>query len=322
LLAFARSPGRRAALLFAGALAGACVFPEYDVKDAEGAGGGGAPQAGAGNSSGTAGAGSSAGLGGAASGSAGEAGLSGSASSEGGSAGNSTTAEGGAGGDGGTSSIGGAGGDGMTGSGGCSEQTCPPSTCDNDVKDPTEAHVDCGDAAGECASCVFPITKSVIGGGGGFSGSAIVTWNASGITFDFTVLDNTPRNDSSEPWNDDAVEVFLDLNNGKSNGYQGDDFQIIVPRDESATNSPQGAANTGSMPVERSSNGTGYKVKLTIPWSAIGAGGDPPLGKTIGFDLAIDDDSDGGGRDSQLVVFGTPENYQNTSNFGQIELQQ
>jgi hypothetical protein len=75
------------------------------------------------------------------------------------------------------------------------------------------------------------------------------------------------------------------------------------------------------MPVERSSNAAGYKVKITVPWSAIGASGNPPLGATIGFDLAIDDDSDGGGRDSQLVVFGTAENYQNTSAFGRLELQ-
>jgi hypothetical protein len=209
----------------------------------------------------------------------------------------------------------------MTGSGGCSELTCPPPTCDNGVKDESEAHIDCGDAAGECGACSFPITKSVIGGGGGLSGSAIVTWDASGITFDFTVLDNTPRNDSSDTWNDDAVEVFLDLDNGKTNAYQSNDFQIIVPRDESATQSPQGGANAGSMPVERSSNAAGYKVKLTVPWSTLGASGNPPLGATIGFDLAIDDDFDGGGRDSQLVVFGTPDNFQNTSAFGELELQ-
>jgi hypothetical protein len=133
-------------------------------------------------------------------------------------------------------------------------------------------------------------------------------------------VDGTPRNDSPEPWNDDAVEVFLDLNRGRTNYYEGDDFQIIVPRDESATHSPQGGANTGSMPVERSSNAAGYKVKITIPWSTIGVGGDPPLGETIGFDLAVDDDSDGGDRNAQVVTFGTADNYFNTSSWGDITL--
>jgi hypothetical protein len=208
----------------------------------------------------------------------------------------------------------------MIGAGGCSAVDCPPATCDNGVKDDGEAAIDCGDAAGECGDCSFTIEKYVIGGGGIFSGKATVTWDQSGITVDFSVVDGTPHDDSPDPWNDDAVEVFLDLNRGRTNYYEADDFQIIVPRDESSTFSPQGAANTGAMPVERSSNAAGYKVKITIPWSAIGAGGDAPLGKTIGFDLAVDDDADGGERNAQIVTFGIADNFINTSNFGEITL--
>jgi hypothetical protein len=74
------------------------------------------------------------------------------------------------------------------------------------------------------------------------------------------------------------------------------------------------------MPVERSSNAAGYKVKIAIPWSTIGAGGSPPLGKTIGFDLAVDDDSDGGERNAQVVTFGTADNFFNTASYGDITL--
>jgi hypothetical protein len=202
----------------------------------------------------------------------------------------------------------------------CGPVDCPSSTCNDGVKDGTEAFVDCGDSAHSCGDCSFKIEKYVIGSGSGFSGSAVVTWDQNGMVFDFTVVDSTPRNDSSEPWHDDAVEVFLDLNDGKSLSYQGDDFQLIVPRDESAMNSPQGGADTSAMAVERSSNAKGYQVKLTVPWSSVGVGGRPPLGKTIGFDLAVDDDSDGGDRNSQVVSFGSANNFMSTADFGTIQL--
>jgi len=57
-----------------------------------------------------------------------------------------------------------------------------------------------------------------------------------------------------------------------------------------------------------------------VPWSSISAGGNAPLGKNIGFDLAVDDDSDGGDRDSQVVSFGTSNNFMSTAAFGTIRL--
>jgi hypothetical protein len=315
LLSSSRSSGKRAALLLAGAWAGACVFPEYD-NDRSLPGG----------ASGNGAVGSSAGQSGSATGGGGEAGLAGAPGTAGvggsGSGGGGTATIGGAedGGGGGSPSAGGEAGEGIAGAGGeCTGLGCGTTTCTDGVKNGTEAFKDCGDSQGKCGDCSFHITKHVIGGGS-FSGTAIVTWNATGLVFDFTVVDNTPRNDSPDPWNDDAVEVFLDLDNGKSTSYQGNDFQVIVPRDESATHSPQGSANTGAMLVERSSNAAGYTVELTIPWSTIGEAESPPLGQTIGFDLAVDDDSDGGDRNAQVVVFGTADNYLNTSPWGEITL--
>ena len=254
---------------------------------------------------------------------AGASAMAGSTDGGGGADGGGSPTMGGAGeasGSGGTLTAAGAAGDGMTGAGGeCTELNCETTTCNDGIKNGGEAFEDCGDSAGKCGDCSFQITKYVIGGGTGFSGSAIVTWSATAITFAFSVVDSTPWNDSSEPWNDDAVEVFLDLNNGKSTSYQADDFQIIVPRDESATHSPQSSADTAAMPVvERSSNAAGYNVKISIPWSTIGVGGNPPLGADIGFDLAVDNDSDGGDRNSQVVVFGTADNFINTSPWGVI----
>ena len=321
----------------AGAFVSACVFPEYNIDTARGLGGaagvvgaagaveaGTSHGAGAGGQLNVAGAGAVAGTGavaGADAGSHGGEATSGSGGSASGSGGGGSAGLGGTTGAGGASGNGDAGASAGAGGETCVPPACEPLTCHDGVKNGSESYIDCGDPQGACGDCVFKIAKFVVGSSGnGFAGSAIVTWDATGMVFDFTVVDSTPRNDSVEPWNDDAVEVFLDLNDGKSSSYQSDDFQLIVPRDESATNSPQANANTSSMPVERFSNATGYKIKLTVPWSSIGAGASPPLGKTIGFDLAVDDDSDGGDRNSQIVVFGTLDNFQNTSGFGEIQL--
>jgi hypothetical protein len=211
------------------------VFPEYDVKDStsgSSAGSGGTATGAAGSNGSNGGAeaaGTSPGVGG----NGGSTSVAGSTGDGGTGAGGHLNQEGGAAGSdlAGAAPMAGAGGEGMIGSGGCSDVGCQPSTCDNGMKDGTEAAVDCGDSAGECGDCSFEIEKFVIGSGGIFSGTAIVTWNATGITFDFSVVDGTPKNDSPEPWNDDAVEVFLDLNRGRSKLYESDDFQIIVPRD-------------------------------------------------------------------------------------------
>lgn len=288
------------------------MFPEYDVDQLGSAGLGGS--AGASASGGSVQGSGDGGMSGADA-------TSGASGTVGGRAGASAVAGGSSGSSGAAGAAGDAGSAGAGAGGECSTASCPPSTCEDGVKGDDEAHIDCGDALGKCDRCRFDVTKFVIGGGTTISGSAQVTWNASSIVFEFTVVDGTVRDDSSDPWNDDAIEVYLDLNNGKTSTYEADDFQIIVPRDESPIVSPQ-QAGTGAMLVERSSNATGYKLTLTVPWSTIGVGSNPPLGKLIGFDLAIDDDANGGGRDAQVVAFGVSDNYLNTSQFGEIELVQ
>ncbi|MGH7957119.1 MAG: sugar-binding protein, partial [Opitutaceae bacterium] len=64
----------------------------------------------------------------------------------------------------------------------------------------------------------------------------------------------------------------------------------------------------------------GYTVEIAIPWSNINVAG-AAAGLTIGFDVANNDDDNGGTtRESQVVWAGTGTNYQNTSAFGDLTL--
>jgi hypothetical protein len=74
----------------------------------------------------------------------------------------------------------------------------------------------------------------------------------------------------------------------------------------------------------------GYAVEVRIPWSGLGLSptvGEPGVAVlTIGFDIGVNDDdapctdSDPGTRDGELRWMGNGENYQNTSNFGELVL--
>ena len=107
--------------------------------------------------------------------------------------------------------------------------------------------------------------------------------------------------DASSPWEDDAVEIFLDADVSGGTTYDGvDDVQLVVrPGD------PRVLLGLRSAPVRAREIGyrsrrlaQGYAVELRIPWSAVHTRW--RRGKTLGLDVHVDDD-DGVGRESKLT---------------------
>jgi hypothetical protein len=109
---------------------------------------------------------------------------------------------------------------------------------------------------------------------------------------------------SSEPWQDDSVEVFLDLNNQKTAVYDGlNDYQFswainqwggppvlgINSRDVDVT----GFLNAGQT------NPTGYTWETAIPWAAVGVR--PLAGYRLGIEVQVNDDDDGYDSDAALA---------------------
>ncbi len=104
---------------------------------------------------------------------------------------------------------------------------------------------------------------------------------------------------------DDAVELYLDGNYDRTDIYGSDDFQFIVSADGRA-GSFKNTVLQSSFPMEvlHQSAATGtaqnWGLEMAVPWSLLG--GVPGQGRTLGFDLQLDDDDNPGAQVQQHYV--------------------
>ncbi len=142
-----------------------------------------------------------------------------------------------------------------------------------------------------------------------------VLWDNTNLYIGARVLDGSLYSDSSDPWENDAIEVFIDANNNRLGSYDGNDNQFIKAYNTTALFAK--VSVSGAQHAWAAITG-GYSIELSIPWSQLGI--TPAAGMTIGFDIGNDDDDNGGTRDAQSVWNGTIDNYANTSAFGSLVL--
>jgi chitodextrinase len=141
-------------------------------------------------------------------------------------------------------------------------------------------------------------------------------WDNTYLYVAVKVLDASLYNESTNDWDDDAVEIYIDGGNEGATTYDANDRQIVK------------GYNTSSLWVKSGSSASilhgwaavtgGYTIEMAIPWSYIGI--TPADNQVIGFDIANDDDDNGGARDHQAVWMGTADNWKNTSGFGDLTL--
>ncbi|MBB3113349.1 hypothetical protein FHS18_005461 [Paenibacillus phyllosphaerae] len=143
-----------------------------------------------------------------------------------------------------------------------------------------------------------------------------VMWNNSYLYVGVKVLDGNLYKDSANSWEDDSVEIYIDPGHNHTTAYEANDRQFMKGYNNAAlfekNNNTSGVLH-GWAPIAG-----GYSVELAIPWSNLGIA--PTSGATIGFDIGINDDDNGGTRDSQLVWNGTIMNWTDTSGFGDAVL--
>ncbi|MDF2924205.1 MAG: endopolygalacturonase [Paenibacillaceae bacterium] len=141
-------------------------------------------------------------------------------------------------------------------------------------------------------------------------------WDATYLYVGVKVLDSALYNDSANMWDDDSVEIYIDRNHNGGTTYDAYDRQFVLGYNDTAIYSPQ--STTGVLYGTANISG-GYTAEIAIPWTNLGMSA-PSDGATIGFDIGINDDSNGGARDNRLVWSGTGTNYNNTSGFGDLRL--
>ena len=134
------------------------------------------------------------------------------------------------------------------------------------------------------------------------------------------VTDDRLVSDSTESWLDDGVEVFIDADNSKANVYGDNDYQFHFDWDATAPAVGESHHNkTNGVQYAFTRTDKGYRLEAKLPWSTLGT--TPAAGKKIGLDVHVNDDDDGGDRDTKIMWFGDHDvAWQQPSAFGTAEL--
>lgn len=150
--------------------------------------------------------------------------------------------------------------------------------------------------------------------GNGSTGTGKALWDDNNLYVFIKVKDNNLSKKSSNSYEQDSIEVFIDEKNNKSTDYLEDDAQYRL-NFENEFSSRGNAAKIKSAAVKSKD---GYYVEVMIPFQTIKG----KAGTKIGFDLQINDDSGSGKRDS-ISKWNDPtnESYRNTSGFGTLSLE-
>ena len=130
------------------------------------------------------------------------------------------------------------------------------------------------------------------------------------------VTDSKLSKASPNVWEQDSFEIFVDQNNAQTDAYQADDAQFRVNFENEQ--SYGGAASADNFTTATKVVPGGYVVEAAIKL-------DPAFikeGAKIGFDLQVNNDEDGNGTRDSVAIWSDPTgaSFQNTQNFGALEL--
>jgi endo-1,4-beta-xylanase len=128
------------------------------------------------------------------------------------------------------------------------------------------------------------------------------------------VIDPSLDNRSSIVHEQDTVEVFLDQNNGKTATYEMDDGQYRVSFSNFVSFNGGDTARFKSRTMVIP--GTGYRVEMALPLYSI----KPAAGTIMGFDVQINDATNGARTGIRNWASDTNMGYQTTEDYGLIVL--
>jgi|GEM_PF-669940 len=160
------------------------------------------------------------------------------------------------------------------------------------------------------------VTKTIIGTPNNTVTYAVL-WDSLNLYVAVKVTDASKFNDSPNPWDDDAAEVYIDADNNGGTSYGVNDRQFAKGWNDAALWEKNNRVTGVQHAWANITNG--YAVEFLVPWSNM-AISNPQIGFTIGFDIAVDDDDNGTARESQLMWAGDNDNWQYPRNFGDLVL--
>ena len=145
-------------------------------------------------------------------------------------------------------------------------------------------------------------------------------WDQNNLYLFVDVADDVLKNDASNPWDNDSVEVFIDATNGKAASYGPTDYSYIFIWDKTSPKIQETKQNrTEGVQYAMVTTNTGYQLEVKFPWSTLGT--KPRTGAKIGLDVHVNDNDTGGKRDKKITWHAMHDNsWENPQTFGNAQL--
>jgi hypothetical protein len=142
-------------------------------------------------------------------------------------------------------------------------------------------------------------------------------WDGKNLYLLVQVADKVLKNTNAVSYENDGVEAYLDIDNGKTYTYGAGDFQVRYGWNTAAVENVQGAI-ASAVAAAQKNTANGYVMELSLPWSGLGVS--PQAGMFIGFDVHVND-NDSTSRNTKLAWYGQSDNaWQAPRYFGTIRL--
>ncbi|QAY58925.1 hypothetical protein ET475_02195 [Microbacterium protaetiae] len=173
---------------------------------------------------------------------------------------------------------------------------------------------------------VVHTSTTVEGSSDGATADVRTLWHDDTLYVLYDVTDPVADNSNSDPWNQDSVELFLDLGNEKAGPYGPNATQIRVTADNKLSFGTGDAAAQQARVLSSATarTATGYIVELAIAMTGQSGGqNDVPLGgeNTFhGIDFQVNDGRDGARYAVHTWAEPTGSGYQTTARWGVAQL--
>ncbi|WP_164848652.1 endo-1,4-beta-xylanase [Paenibacillus sp. DCT19] len=153
-------------------------------------------------------------------------------------------------------------------------------------------------------------------GNSGATATAQLLWDEQYLYVLAEVKDPLLSKASVNAYEQDSIEVFVDLNHNKTSFYQEDDAQYRINYDNET--SFGGNALQDQFQSSTRLTNAGYIIEAAIPLDLVPTNAIP----WIGFDLQVNDDSTGEGRRNSVSIWSdaSGNSYRDTSGFGNLLL--
>ncbi|MCM0641217.1 endo-1,4-beta-xylanase [Cellulomonas wangsupingiae] len=159
------------------------------------------------------------------------------------------------------------------------------------------------------------VTGKQVSGTGTATAEVRTMWDTDTLYVLADVTDADVDSTATDPWEQDSVEIYLDLGNAKNGTYLPTDMQLRVGADNAVSFGTGPAEQADRVRTATSTTGTGYVVEVAI--DMLGLGGD---GTVHGADFQVNDATGGGRIGTTNWADPTSQGYQSTARWGVAKL--